>query len=223
MLIKEKTKQFKIYNKDIINAESNLYLFLKRIIDIIFSLIGIIVLIPVFIIIATIVKLDSSGPILYNHSRLGKNKKKIRVIKFRTMVSNSEDIFKNLSKDKKEEYYMNFKLEEDPRITKVGHFLRKTSLDELPQLLNILIGNMTLVGPRPIVEKEVEKYSGYEDKLFSVKPGLTGLWQVSGRSDTTYEERVLMDIEYIDKKSIIMDFSIMLKTITAVIRKNGAM
>ena len=129
---------------------------------------------------------------------------------------------RNFTQEQKREFEKNFKLENDPRITKAGNFLRKTSLDELPQLWNIIIGNMSVVGPRPIVEKEIEKYGEYADKLFSVKPGLTGYWQANGRSDTTYEERVQMDMFYIDNCSLLMDIKIILKTFISVIKKEGA-
>lgn len=138
------------------------------------------------------------------------------------MVINAEELLNNLSPEQKEEFAKNFKLESDPRITKVGNFLRKSSLDELPQLLNILKGELSIVGPRPIVEKELKNYGIYGEKLLSVKPGLTGNWQANGRSDTTYEERVEMDMQYIDNRSIFMDIKIIFKTFSAVIKKQGA-
>ena len=130
--------------------------------------------------------------------------------------------YKNFTEEQKKEFEKNFKLDDDPRITKIGGFLRKTSLDELPQLLNIIKGDMSVVGPRPIVRAEVEKYGVCADKLFSVKPGLTGFWQANGRSDTTYEERVQMDMYYIDNRSFLLDIRIILKTVISVIRKEGA-
>ena len=177
---------------------------------------------PLFIVLAILVKLDSKGPIFFSHKRIGKNGKIIGIYKFRSMVSNSEEIFKNFTEEQKKEFEKNFKLDDDPRITKIGGFLRKTSLDELPQLLNIIKGDMSVVGPRPIVRAEVEKYGVCADKLFSVKPGLTGFWQANGRSDTTYEERVQMDMYYIDNRSFLLDIRIILKTVISVIRKEGA-
>jgi len=198
------------------------YLIIKRIIDIIGALCGIALLSPVMITIGILNKLDSKGPIFFGHKRLGMNGELIKVYKFRSMLPNAEELLKKLTPEQKVEFEKNFKLENDPRITKLGNFLRKSSLDELPQLLNILKGNMSIVGPRPIVEKEIEKYGMYGNKLLSVKPGLTGNWQASGRSDTTYEERVQLDMEYIDTRNIFMDIKIMLKTVGVVIKKQGA-
>ena len=198
------------------------YNIVKRTIDIIGSLLGIIALSPVFIIVAIAIKIDSKGKIIFGHVRMGKNGKKISVYKFRTMVSNAAEVFEKFTEEQKKEYYTNFKLDNDPRITKVGNFLRKTSLDELPQLFNILKGNMSIVGPRPIVEKEIHKYGVYSKKLFSVKPGLTGYWQANGRSNTSYDERVKMDMYYIDNRCFYIDIKIILKTVISVIKKDGA-
>ncbi|TDT52011.1 Undecaprenyl-phosphate galactose phosphotransferase WbaP/exopolysaccharide biosynthesis polyprenyl glycosylphosphotransferase [Fonticella tunisiensis] len=195
----------------------------KRILDFISALAGIIILSPLFLIIMIVVKLDSPGPAIFGHKRLGKNGKIFKCYKFRSMYQNAEEMLKNLTPEQKKEFEENFKLKNDPRITKVGSFLRKTSLDELPQLFNILIGDMSVVGPRPIVEKELEKYGKYADKFLSVKPGLTGFWQANGRSETTYEERVQLDMYYIDNRSLWLDFKIICKTIIAVINKEGAM
>ncbi|MFT8316339.1 MAG: sugar transferase [Clostridium sp.] len=198
------------------------YLFFKRSFDIISSSCAIIVFSPVLIIISILVKCDSKGSVFFAHKRLGKNGKIIGVFKYRTMVQNAEDLLKKLTPEQKREYETNFKLENDPRITKIGQFLRKTSLDELPQLFNILLGNMSVVGPRPIVEKELNKYGDFSDKLLSVKPGLTGNWQANGRSDTTYEERVKLDIEYINNRNFWYDIKIILKTVITVLRREGA-
>ena len=204
------------------SARKKVYLAIKRLIDIIGSLIGIILLSPLYIIIAILIKFDSPGKVVFGHTRKGKGGKDIKVYKFRTMYSNASEIFESFTPEQKEEYYKNFKLDNDPRVTKLGGFLRKTSLDELPQLFNILKGDMTIIGPRPIVEKEVEKYGEYADKLFSVTPGLTGYWQANGRSDTTYEERVQMDMYYIDNRSLWLDIKIIFKTAISVIKKEGA-
>lgn len=205
-----------------VKEEKIVYKILKRTIDIIGSLLGLIILSPIFLILSIVVKADSPGPIFFAHKRLGYNGNLIRIYKFRTMVINAEELLNNLSPEQKEEFAKNFKLESDPRITKVGNFLRKSSLDELPQLLNILKGELSIVGPRPIVEKELKNYGIYSEKLLSVKPGLTGNWQANGRSDTTYEERVEMDMQYIDNRSIFMDIKIIFKTFSAVIKKQGA-
>ena len=214
-------KEIKL-NSKISNKSFLVYNFFKRSFDIISASIGILFLLPLFIVLAILVKLDSKGPIFFSHKRIGKNGKIIGIYKFRSMVSNSEEIFKNFTEEQKKEFEKNFKLDDDPRITKIGGFLRKTSLDELPQLLNIIKCDMSVVGPRPIVRAEVEKYGVCADKLFSVKPGLTGFWQANGRSDTTYEERVQMDMYYIDNRSFLLDIRIILKTVISVIRKEGA-
>ena len=180
------------------NEKIRLYSVTKKSMDLILSFIGLILLIPVFLILAILVKLDSKGPVFYAHTRKGKNRSDIKIYKFRTMYSNSDEIFESFSDEQKEEYYKNFKLDNDPRVTKVGDFLRRTSLDEIPQLINVLKGDLSLVGPRPIVEKEICKYGQYADKLFSVIPGITGYWQSHGRSDTSYEERIEMDMYYIN-------------------------
>lgn len=203
-------------------GSNSIYQVIKRISDIILSLVGIVLLSPVFLIIAIVVRMDSKGPIIFGHQRVGKNMRNIKIYKFRTMFENSKEIFESFSEEQKQEYYINFKLDNDPRVTKVGEFLRKTSLDELPQLLNILKGDMSIVGPRPIVEKEIPKYGVYAKIVFSVIPGLTGYWQANGRSDTTYDERVQMDMYYIKNRSLLMDFKIILKTFISVIKKEGA-
>lgn len=204
------------------NEKIRLYSVTKKSMDLISSFIGLILLIPVFLILAILVKLDSKGPVFYAHTRKGKNRSDIKIYKFRTMYSNSDEIFESFSDEQKEEYYKNFKLDNDPRVTKVGDFLRRTSLDEIPQLINVLKGDLSLVGPRPIVEKEICKYGQYADKLFSVIPGITGYWQSHGRSDTSYEERIEMDMYYIDNRSILLDIKIMFKTVISVIKKEGA-
>lgn len=202
--------------------KNSVYFFIKRSIDIIGSVIGLVVLSPVFLILAIIVKLDSKGPVFFAHKRLGYKRRIIKIFKFRTMVTDAEAMIDKLPLEQREEFKKNFKLEDDPRITKIGKFLRKTSLDELPQLVNILKGDLTIVGPRPIVQKEIELYGKYGSKLLSVKPGLTGYWQVNGRSDTTYEERVQLDMTYIDERCLLLDIKIILKTFIEVFRGRGA-
>ncbi|AAK80999.1 lipopolysaccharide/colanic/teichoic acid biosynthesis glycosyltransferase [Clostridium acetobutylicum] len=203
--------------------KSNVYYISKRVIDIVFSIIGIVVLSPLMLAICIYIKISSKGNAIFSHIRLGYRGKHIKVYKFRTMVQNAETVLKNMTPEQKKEFEENFKLEYDPRVTKVGRFLRKTSLDELPQFFNILRGNMTLVGPRPIVEAELNKYGRYGKKLLSVKPGLTGLWQVSGRSDISYSERVMLDMQYIDNRSLWLDIKILFMTFIVVIKKEGAM
>ena len=198
------------------------YLFVKRVTDILGALIGLILLSPIFLIVAIAIKLDSKGPIIFGHTRKGLGGKDIKVYKFRTMYENSKEIFDNFTEEQKQEFYKNFKLDNDPRITKIGNFLRKSSIDELPQLINILNGSMSIVGPRPIVEKEIALYGEYAPKLFSVVPGLTGYWQANGRSDTTYQERIKMDMYYIDNRSLGLDLKIIFKTFSSVIKDEGA-
>lgn len=207
---------------DIQKKKYIVYNFMKRLFDVVSATIMLILLSPVFIGIIIWIKLDSKGAAFFSHKRIGKNGKAIGVYKFRTMVSNAKEVFDNFTPVQKAEFEKNFKLDNDPRITKAGKFLRKSSLDELPQLLNIIKGEMSVVGPRPIVEKEMPKYGKYAEKLVSVKPGLTGYWQANGRSDTTYDERVQMDMYYIDNRSFGLDIKIIFKTIISVLKKEGA-
>ncbi|MGL4450828.1 MAG: sugar transferase [Sarcina sp.] len=213
--------------KEKINAsnidEKKSYLFFKRTFDIMSSGIALIIFSPIFLLLIILIRLDSRGAALFGHKRIGKDGKEISVYKFRTMVINAQEVLENFTPEQKAEFEKNFKLENDPRITRIGSFLRKTSLDELPQLVNILRGDMSVVGPRPIVEAEVKKYGQFSKKLFSVTPGLTGHWQANGRSDTTYEERVQMDMYYIDNRSFAMDIKIIFQTVISVIKKEGAM
>ncbi|WWU83992.1 sugar transferase [Clostridium baratii] len=209
-------------NIKIKDSDKKVYNFFKRAFDLISSSIALIVFSPIFLIVAIAIKLDSEGDIVFGHTRIGRDGKLIKVYKFRTMVKNAKEVFENFTEEQKQEYYTNFKLDNDPRITRVGNFLRKTSLDELPQLLNIIKGDMSVVGPRPIVEKEIEKYGVYAKKMFSVTPGLTGYWQANGRSDTSYDERVQMDMYYVDNRSFLMDMKIIFKTVISVIKKKGA-
>ena len=203
--------------------KSFLYEITKRVIDIVGSLIGIILLSPIFLIIAVLIKIeDPNGKVFFGHKRVGYEGNLFPCWKFRTMVHNAEELLKQLTPEQKKEYEETFKLKDDPRITKIGKFLRKTSLDELPQLVNILFGQMTIIGPRPIVTKELEKYGEYGEYLVRVKPGLSGLWQVSGRSDTSYEERVTFDMQYIVKRNIGLDLYIMFMTVVKIFKREGA-
>lgn len=200
------------------------YCFFKRTMDIACSLMSLIILSPILLIISIAIKLDSKGVIIFGHERIGKDGKLIKVYKFRTMVENSAEVFENFTYEQKKEFFKNFKLKNDPRVTKVGKFLRRASLDELPQLINILKGEMSIVGPRPIVEKEKEKgkYGDCYEKFVSVTPGLTGYWQANGRSDTTYDERVAMDMYYIDNRSLRLDLKIIFQTMESVIKRRGS-
>lgn len=198
--------------------------YIKRIIDILLSVIGLVILLPIFGVVAVAIKLDSDGPVFYKHKRIGKNGKTIYLYKFRSMYIDSKERLEELleNPDIKKEWEENFKLENDPRITKVGNFLRKTSLDELPQLLNILKGEMSIIGPRPVVDEELEKYEQNKDKFLSVTPGLTGWWACNGRSATTYENRIKLELYYVDNQSFLLDIKCFLKTVFVVVCKKGA-
>lgn len=214
-----------IKKKAMINSlkRENGYIVVKRLIDLIGAILGVIVLLPIFLIVALAIKLeDPKGPIFYAHQRLGKNGELIPVYKFRSMYQNADKMIDSFNEEQKKEYQENFKLKNDPRVTKIGKILRKTSLDEIPQLVNVIKGEMSIVGPRPIVKQELEKYAGYEDLLLSVQPGLTGMWQAFGRSDISYEDRVQMDVEYVNNKSLILDLKIIIYTVISVIKGTGA-
>lgn len=215
-----------IMKKDKTNKKV-LYKFTKRIIDIIGSIIGILILIPTTLIIylARKVLKEDKGPLFYEQLRYGKNGKVFRLYKFRTMCIGADKKLKEYlenNDEAREEFEKTHKLQNDPRITKIGNFLRKSSLDELPQMINILKGDMSFVGPRPVVEKEVEEYGTNKDKFLSVRPGLTGYWQVNGRSNTTYEERMKMEFYYVDNCSLWLDIKIFFKTFITVFKKEGA-
>lgn len=198
------------------------YRIVKRTTDIILSLTSLVGLLPFFAIIALAIKLDSKGPVFFKHTRIGKDGKIIKIYKFRTMVENAEDLIKRFTPEQMKEYEENYKLSDDPRITKVGKFLRKTSLDELPQLINILKGDLSIVGPRPVVANELKKYGTNIKKFLSVTPGLTGYWAANGRSCTSYEQRMQMELFYIDNLSFKLDVKVFFKSIGAVLNRKGA-
>lgn len=198
------------------------YIKIKRVIDVILASVALILLSPLFAIIAIAIKIDSKGPVFFAHKRIGKNGKIIKLYKFRSMVINAEELIKSFTPEQMREYKENYKLTNDPRITKVGKFLRKTSLDELPQLINIINGDLSIIGPRPVVADELEKYGVNKDKFLSVTPGLTGYWATNGRSNTTYEQRMEMELYYIDNLSLKMDIKVFFKTILSVLKKEGA-
>ena len=203
-----------------INSRRRNYLIIKSIFDLIFSLIFIILGSPLFFIIALLIKFSSRGPILYHHERLGKDFQSFKCLKFRTMHPEAEDILKNLLEnnlDIKKEFEKTQKIKNDPRITVIGKFLRKTSLDELPQLINVLRMEMSIVGPRPIINEEMKKYNTSISKVLSIKPGITGLWQVSGRNNLSYDKRVFLDSLYIDKLDFIMDLRIIIRTFGVIV------
>ena len=197
----------------------------KIIIDFCLSFVGIIILLPLFFILVFIIKLTSKGPAIFSHTRYGYNGKTFPAYKFRSMVLDADKVlnkYLNENPSLKEEWDKDQKLKNDPRITWIGNILRKTSLDELPQLFNILRGDMSLVGPRPIVENEIKKYGEVYELYKKVRPGITGLWQVSGRNNTTYEERINFDKEYIENLSFRNDVFILIRTIKVVLFREGA-
>jgi len=199
--------------------------FSVRLLDISVSLFAFLTLAPLMLVLIVLIRLGDGGSALYKQPRIGKNGKVFNCWKFRSMVTNSSEVLADLLENNPEaaaEWQKDQKLKNDPRITKIGALIRKTSLDELPQLWNILKGDMSLVGPRPIVKNEVEKYGDYISYYKAVKPGVTGLWQVSGRNDTTYDERVQMDVSYVENKSILSDLKIIILTIPAVLFSKGA-
>lgn len=226
-IINEKpVNNIRIINKEKTNKKI-LYRAIKRMIDIIGAIVGIIFLIPTTIAVCLARKIskEDKGPLFYEQLRYGKNGKVFRLYKFRSMCIGADEKLKKYleeSEDIRKEFQKTHKLQNDPRITKIGNFLRKTSLDELPQMINILKGDMSFVGPRPVVEKEVEEYGKNKEKFLSVKPGLTGYWQVNGRSNTTYEERMEMELYYVDNCSLWLDIKIFFKTFIAVFKKEGA-
>ena len=199
----------------------------KRLFDILFSLSVLILFAPVYLLLAFSIALSSSGPIFYVQERVGKNRKRFYCLKFRTMVENADDILLEIMENSphlRQEFEDNFKLKQDPRITWIGRFLRMTSLDEFPQFWNVLKGDMSVVGPRPLVEEELPRYGRHINKILTIRPGITGLWQVSGRNDIPYPRRVQIDLYYANDKNLWMDMWIIFKTIGVVIfpKNNGA-
>ena len=191
------------------------YQLIKKIFDIIFSAFFLVAFFPLFLIIALLIKLSSRGSIFFLQERIGKNNIPFKCIKFRTMYPEAKDILQNLlKKDKKikREFEETHKIKNDPRITKIGKFLRKTSLDELPQFINVLRNEMSIVGPRPIVKAEKKKYGKNIKIVLSIKPGITGLWQVSGRNNLSYGKRIKLDLTYVKNYNLLMDIRILIRT-----------
>lgn len=212
VLFKEQAAEGFFDIKDIQETEeTRLYCFLKRTIDFICSLIGLILLSPIFLIVALLIRLESKGSVIFNQKRVGKNGQVFNMYKFRSMVCNAEELKAKLI-DKNEMNGPMFKMKEDPRITKVGKFIRKTSIDELPQLINVLKGEMSLVGPRPSLPKEVEKFEDWMMKRLEVKPGLTCYWQVSGRNAIGFEDWMKLDVKYVYERNTLIDLKLIFKT-----------
>jgi exopolysaccharide biosynthesis polyprenyl glycosylphosphotransferase len=193
----------------------------KRTFDVVGSMFGLVVLFPLMLVAALLVKLTSSGPALYRQERIGLHGQRFRVWKFRSMTSGSDERVAQLMADHGG-YVPYYKMREDPRVTPFGRFLRRSSIDELPQLINVLKGEMSLIGPRPHVPAEVDQYAPEHHRRLFVKPGITGLWQVSGRSDVPRDEAVLLDLKYVDTWSLSGDLRILVKTAKAVVTARGA-
>jgi Undecaprenyl-phosphate galactose phosphotransferase WbaP len=221
-LFSSATKLFITISLDFVSRE-----FVKRLFDVIFSLLVLILFSPVYLLLALLIAYSSEGPVFYIQKRVGKNYKSFGCIKFRTMVTNADEMLLELmeaSPHLRQEFADNFKLKQDPRITKIGRFLRLTSLDEFPQFWNVLKGDMSVVGPRPLVAQELYMYGSHIDKVLTIKPGITGLWQVSGRNDIPYSRRIQIDLYYVKFHNFWLDLWIILKTIKVVIapKNNGA-
>ncbi|WP_429602389.1 sugar transferase [Bacillus albus] len=209
------------FDEATVNAKKG-YLITKRCIDFIGALCGLILLCPIFFVVALLIKYeDPKGPVLFKQIRIGKNGKRFYMYKFRSMVTNAEEQLEELLKYNEVSGAM-FKMKKDPRVTKIGNFIRKTSIDELPQLINVLKGDMSLVGPRPPLSREVEEYTDYDKQRLLVIPGCTGLWQISGRSNVGFKEMVEMDIYYIKNRNVMFDFKIIFKTIMVFIGSKDA-
>lgn len=197
------------------------YHFVKRLFDIILSTTGLVILSPIMLIIAYRIKREDGGPILYKQVRIGKNGRQFEMYKFRSMVVNADQLLESLKNQNEVDGAM-FKMKHDPRITKVGHFIRKHSLDELPQLVNVLKGDMSLVGPRPPLPAEVKQYTEYDKQRLYVMPGCTGLWQVTERNNVGFDKMVKLDLEYIKNASFMYDLSIIFKTIEIMFKPNSS-
>lgn len=195
---------------------------IKRIFDFVASLVGLVLLSPLFLIVAIAIKIENpQGPVFYSQIRLGKRQEPFKMYKFRSMIVGADKHLKELLDENEVEGAM-FKMKEDPRVTKVGEFIRKYSIDELPQLVNVLLGNMSLVGPRPPLPREVKDYSEHDKLRLAVKPGCTGLWQISGRNDVGFHEMVELDLEYISHRGCWFDIYVLFKTVAVFVHPNGA-
>jgi lipopolysaccharide/colanic/teichoic acid biosynthesis glycosyltransferase len=223
--VRTETKLSVVPSQETVARDSRIYSVSKRALDIFVSSVAILLASPIMAAIAIAVMLESRGPVLFGHVRLSKRGKLFRCYKFRTMRDGAQTEL-NLNPELKRRYVENdykIPLEEDPRVTRVGQFLRKSSLDELPQLFNVLAGSMSLVGPRPIVPEELEWYAGSEKLFLSVRPGITGIWQILGRSRIAYPNRVGVELDGIRQRSFWSDFKVLLKSIPAVIMARGSL
>jgi exopolysaccharide biosynthesis polyprenyl glycosylphosphotransferase len=196
--------------------------FLKRVFDIVVSVVAIVALTPVWLIVPLVIKADDRGPVFFRQTRVGKDGEKFQILKFRSMRVNADAELKRLLEEQGTDGKPLFKVREDPRITRIGAFLRKSSVDELPQLFNVLGGSMSLVGPRPQVPAEVALYDAQASRRLFVKPGITGLWQVNGRSALSWEESVRLDLSYAENWSMMLDIQILFRTVKVVLKRDGA-
>ena len=199
----------------------------KRLFDIVFSLSVLVLCAPVYIVLAVTIACTSSGSIFYIQERVGRHHRHFGCIKFRTMIPDADRLLDEMmaaSEDLRQEFSENFKLKQDPRITRIGRFLRTTNLDEFPQFINVLKGEMSVVGPRPLVPEEIERYGTQIDRVLTIRPGITGLWQVSGRNDIPYAQRIRIDVSYVKRRNFWLDLRIVFKTIllTVIPKNNGA-
>jgi exopolysaccharide production protein ExoY len=210
-------------------------LLVKRGVDVVLSALGLIVLAPLFLVVALLVKRDSAGPVFYRHERIGRGGRPFRLFKFRTMYReacrgadyggrDAEAAFAHLMADplRRAEFETTYKLQDDPRVTRFGAWLRRTSLDELPQLINVLLGDISLVGPRPVTSDELARYGKGVDGLLNLRPGVTGYWQVNGRSSLEYEDRVRLDLAYVGGWSLGLDVMILARTLRVLLTRSGA-
>lgn len=204
--------QYRIGDSEVVVEKRKIYELSKRSIDIVGSLCGLVLLSPILLIIMVLIKLESKGPVIFSQERVGRYGKKFKMYKFRSMVANAEELKKKLAAQNEMSGPM-FKMKDDPRVTKVGKFIRKTSLDEIPQLVNVLKGDMSLVGPRPSLPKEVEQFEPWMHRRHDVKPGLTCYWQVSGRNNIDFEDWMKLDIKYVEERSFWGDIKLIFKTV----------
>lgn len=217
-------ERLQIEEQEIIQVERQkniLYEVSKRTLDFMGSFLGLVILSPILLIVAILIKLESKGPAIFSQSRIGLNGKEFKMYKFRSMVQNAEELKEKLAKENEMSGPM-FKMKNDPRVTKVGKFIRKTSIDELPQLFNILKGDMTLVGPRPSLPREVEKFESWMLKRLEVKPGLTCYWQVSGRNNIDFYDWMKLDLKYVDDMSFWLDIKLIFKTVAVLFGDKNA-
>ena len=204
--------QYQIISEDVVVEKGRVYEFFKRSIDIVCSLFGLVLLSPILLIIMVLIKLESKGPVIFSQERVGRYGNKFKMYKFRSMVVNAEELKAKLAAQNEMSGPM-FKMKDDPRVTKVGKFIRKTSLDEIPQLVNVLKGDMSLVGPRPSLPKEVEQFEVWMHRRHDVKPGLTCYWQVSGRNNIDFEDWMKLDVKYVEERSFWGDIKLIFKTV----------